>query len=145
VNEHQARLLVALVIVQIPTVFVMEAFNIASLKMFKGEILNTIELSQRQDLAILFHKMGGYGLLTQELFWGLWLFPLAVLVYKSRFLPRFLGVWLFICGLAYVVLSLADILLPQFRGIVFKIGFPAFLGEIAFMLWLLIKGAKPAE
>ncbi len=37
VNERQAKLLVALVIVQIPTVFIMEAFNITSLMIFKGD------------------------------------------------------------------------------------------------------------
>jgi len=39
INERQAKLLVALVIVQIPAVFIMEAFNISSLMIFKGEIL----------------------------------------------------------------------------------------------------------
>jgi len=142
VNERQAKLLVALVIVQIPTVFFMEAFNITSLMIFKGEILKTFELSQRQDLAMLFLKINDYVVLTLETFWGLWLFPLAILVYRSRFLPRFLGVWLLINGSALLVLSFTSLLFPQYKDIVFKIAFPAMLGEVAFMLWLLIKGAK---
>src|SRR6266498_1112222 len=142
VNERQAKLLVALVIVQIPTVFIMEAFNITSLMIFKGEILKTFELNQRQDLAMLFLKINDYGVLTLETFWGLWLFPLAILVYKSRFLPRFLGVWLFIDGFALLVLSFTSLLLPQYKDMVYKIASPAMLGEVAFMLWLLIKGAK---
>ena len=60
VNENQAKLLVALVVVQIPAVFIMEAFNITSLMIFKGEILKTFELSQRQDLAMLFLKINDY-------------------------------------------------------------------------------------
>ena len=142
VNERQAKLLVALVIVQIPTVFIMEAFNITSLMIFKGEVLKTFELNQRQDLAMLFLKINDYGVLTLETFWGLWLFPLAILVYRSRFLPRFLGVWLFIDGFALLVLSFTSLLFPQYKDMVYKIAFPAMLGEIAFMLWLLIKGAK---
>src|SRR4030067_3836243 len=142
VNERQAKLLVALVIVQIPAVFIMEAFNITSLMIFKGEILKTFELGQRQDLAMLFLKINEYGVLTLELFWGLWLFPLAILVYMSRFLPRLLGIWLIIDGFAFLVLSFTALLLPQYKDIVFKIAFPAMLGEVAFMLWLLIKGAK---
>lgn len=47
----------ALVIVQIPFAFIMEAFNIASLMIIKGEVLKTFELSQRQDLAMLFLKL----------------------------------------------------------------------------------------
>jgi hypothetical protein len=45
VNERQAKLMVALVIVQIPAVYIMEAFNITSLMIFKGEMLKTFELS----------------------------------------------------------------------------------------------------
>ena len=144
VDERQAKLLVALVIVQIPAVFFMEAFNITSLMIFKGEILKTFELSQRQDLALLFLRINDYGVLTLETFWGLWLFPLAILVYRSRFLPRFLGVWLIITGFFYLVLSFTSLLLPQYKDMVLNSPFalPAEIGEVAFMLWLLIRGAN---
>ena len=142
VNERQARLLVALVIVQIPAGFLMEAFNITSLMIFKGEILKTFELTQRQDVAMLFLKINDYGTLALEIFWGLWLFPLAILVYRSRFLPRFLGVWLIINGLAYLAMSFTGLLLPQYRDMVSRIAFPALFGELAFMLWILVKGVN---
>ena len=92
---------------------------------------------------MLFLRINNYGVLALELFWGLWLFPLAILVYRSRFLPRFLGVWLGIDGFSLVVVSLTGLLLPQYKDTVFTIAFPAMFGELAFMLWLLIKGAKP--
>ena len=75
--------------------------------------------------------------------WGLWLLPLAILVYRSRFLPRFPGVWLVINGFAYVIVSLTGILIPQYQNRAFIISQPALLGEIALMLWLVIKGARP--
>ncbi|MBL7996595.1 DUF4386 domain-containing protein [bacterium] len=144
VDKLQAKLLVALVMSQIPTIFFMEAFNIASLMIFKGEILNTFELAQRQDLAMFLLKINDYVVIILEAFWGLWLFPLAILVYRSRFLPRFLGVWLFITGFFYLVLSCTDIMLPQYRDMVLNspIALPIELGEVAIMLWLLIMGAK---
>ena len=144
VDVQQAKLLVALVLVQIPTVFFMEAFNITSLMIFKGEILKTFELNQRQDLAMLFLRINDYGVLTLEAFWGLWLFPLAILIYKSRFFPRFLGIWLIITGFFYLGLSFTSIMLPQYKDMVLNSVFalPVELGEVAFMLWLLIKGAK---
>ncbi len=46
-------------------------------------------------------------------------------------------------GFAYVILSLTNILLPQYQDKVFTYAQPAFFGEVAFMLWLLIKGARP--
>lgn len=144
VNERHAKLLVAFVFVQIPTVFIMDAFNITSLMILKGEILKTFDLSQRQDLAMLFQKICDYGVYTLEMFWGLWLFPLAILVYRSRFLPRFLGVWLIITGIFYLVLSFTSIMVPQYKDVVLNSVFalPAEVGEVAFMLWLLIMGAK---
>ena len=144
VNERQAKLLVALVIVQIPAVFFMETFNIASLMIFKGEILKTFELTQRQDLAMLFLKLSDYGVLTLEAFWGLWLFPLAILIYKSNFLPRFLGIWLIVTGLFYLFLSFTGIMFPEYKDLVLHNVFalPAELGEVALMLWLLIKGVN---
>ena len=74
---------------------------------------------------------------------GLWLFPLELLVYRSQFLPRFLGVWLIFTGFARVILSLTRALLPQYVDKVDTYSQPAIFGEIAFMFWLLIKGAKP--
>jgi hypothetical protein len=74
---------------------------------------------------------------------GVWLIPLALLTYRSRFMPRFLGVWLVINGCAYVVLSFTGVLLPQYQGTVFAWSQPALFGELAFMLWLVIKGARP--
>jgi hypothetical protein len=70
-------------------------------------------------------------------------FPLAILVYRSRFLPRFLGVWLIINGFAYLTISFTGLLVPQYEGMVSDYAFPALLGEIAIMLWLVFKGAKP--
>ena len=80
---------------------------------------------------------------ASEIFWGLWLFPLAALVYRSGFLPRFLTVWLAINGVAYLALSYAGLLQPEYSDIVAGLAFPCQLGEVAFALWILIKGAKP--
>jgi hypothetical protein len=44
---------------------------------------------------------------------------------------------------AYLALSITGILFPQSSSIVMKAALPAQLGELALMLWLLIRGAKP--
>ena len=143
VNEGQAKLLVALVIVQVPAFFITGALDITSLMLFKGDILKTFELSQRQDLAMLFFKINGYVTITLEMFWGLWLFPFGYLVYKSGFIPRILGVFLILNGVAYVIHCFTHILLPSYQGLVFQIATPFWvLGEIGITLWLLIKGVK---
>jgi len=98
---------------------------------------------QRDALAMLFLRLRDHQNTAAEILWGIWLLPLAVLVYRSRFLPRFLGVWLAINGFAYVILSFTGVLLPQYQQKVFLLSQPALFGELAFMLWLVIKGARP--
>ncbi len=46
-------------------------------------------------------------------------------------------------SLPYLATSVTGLLSPQYEATVWNIGFPLTLGELAIMLWLLIKGAKP--
>jgi hypothetical protein len=144
VNRRHASLMVILIALSIPIAFLNELNSFAALVLVRGaDFLSTFDKPQRDALAMLFLNLHGRGIVVAEIFWGLWLFPLALLVYKSRFLPRFLGIWLALAGFAWVILSLTGILLPQYADKVNTYSQPAVLGEIAFMLWLLIKGAKP--
>src|SRR5437773_155041 len=94
---------------------------------------------------MLFLHLHHAGVIANELFWGLWLFPFGLLVYRSRFLPRILGIWLMINCFAYVAISFTGILFLQYEQVVFNSAFPAMLGEVAIMLWLLIKGVVGCE
>src|SRR2546426_9244544 len=116
----------------------------AALMLVRGaDFLSVFEKPQRDALALLFLRLHHQEVVAAEILWGLWLFPLAVLVLRSGFLPRFLGVWLIVNGFAYLAMSFTGLLLPQYEDLVSNIAFPALLGEMAFMLWLVIKGAKP--
>ena len=78
----------------------------AALILVRGaDFLSVFDKPQRDALAMLFLRMHDQEVLAAEIFWGLWLIPLAILVYRSRFLPRFLGVWLIVNGFAYLVNS----------------------------------------
>jgi Domain of unknown function (DUF4386) len=108
-----------------------------------ADFLSVFDKPQRDALALLFLRLRDHQNTAAEILWGVWLLPLAALVYRSRFLPRFLGVWLIVNGFAYVMISLTGVLSPRYQGTVFTISTPALLGELAIMLWLVIKGAKP--
>lgn len=124
--------------------FVGVASDLATVMVVHGaNFLSVFSKPQQDALAMLFLHLRDHQNTAAEILWGVWLLPLAVLVYRSRFLPRFLGIWLVFNGIAYVVLSLTGVLLPQYYADVFNYGQPAFLGEIAIMLWLVIKGARP--
>ena len=144
VSRRHALLMVILIVVSIPIAFLNELNSIAALVLIRGaDFLSILDEPQRDTLAMLFLNLHDRGFVVAEMFWGLWLFPLALLVYRSRFLPRFLGVWLALAGFAWVILSLTGILLPQYQDKADSYSQPAFFGEIVFMLWLLIRGAKP--
>ena len=144
VNRRHASLMVVLIVVSIPIAFLNELNSFAALVLVRGaNFLSVFDKPQRQTMAMLFLSLHGRGFVICEMFWGLWLFPLALLIYKSRFMPRFLGVWLALAGFAWVILSLTSTLLPEYQDTVNSYLQPAIIGEVVFMLWLLIKGAKP--
>ena len=107
------------------------------------DFLSVFDKPQRDALVMLLLRLHDQQNTAAEILWGLWLLPLAILVYRSRFLPRFLGVWLVINGFAYVIMSFTGFLLPQYQHKVFTTSQPALFGELALMLWLVIKGARP--
>lgn len=126
------------------TNFVGVVSNAAALMIVRGaSFLDVFSKPQQDALVLLFVRLRDHQNNAAELLWGVWLFPLALLVYRSRFMPRFIGIWLTVNGIAYVILSLAGELVPQFNHQLFLLAQPALLGELAFMLWLVIKGATP--
>jgi len=146
INRRQAVLYVILAVVAIPIAFLNELNSIAALVLVRGaDFLSIFEKPQREALAMLSLRLHEEGIGVVELCWGLGIFLLGLLVYRSRFLPRLLGVWLALDGFAYVIMSLTSVLLPQYYDKVFTYCQPAIFGEVAFMLWLVIRGAKPPE
>src|SRR6201999_2453003 len=106
VNRRHAALMLGLIVLSIPIAFLNELNSIAALSLARGgNFLAIFEKPQREALSMLFLDLHNAGFGVAELFWGLWLFPLGTLVYHSRFLPRFLGIWLILGGIAFVVLS----------------------------------------
>jgi hypothetical protein len=144
VDHEQAVLMVVLGGVVVAPIFFLNSLNwFAALTLAHGEsYLGAFTTAQQQALAMLFLRLHGQGNIVNGLFWGLWLFPFGSLVMKSGFLPRWLGLWLLIDGVAYVLFSITGILAPHYRDLAFTIGQPAFFGEVAIALYLVIKGAN---
>jgi len=145
VDQHLA-VLVVIVGGVLPSAI--DFFNVlndaAALMLVRGaDFLSVFSMPQRDALAMLFLRLHHQEVVAAEILWGLWLLPLGILAYRSRFMPRFLGIWLVINGFAYIASSFAGLLFPQYEEMVSNFLFPALLGELAFMLWLVIKGARP--
>ncbi|MGH9511649.1 MAG: DUF4386 domain-containing protein [Terriglobales bacterium] len=116
--------------------------DLGALTVVRGAgFLSVFEKSQQDALTMLLLKLRDLQNTAAETLWGVWLLPLGMLVYRSRFLPRFLGVWLTLGGAAYLAVSLTGVLAPQYQGQIFTISQPFTFAEIAFTLWLVIKGS----
>jgi hypothetical protein len=143
VNKSLASLMAMLILTSIPIMFVSVLCEIAALTVLHGANSMTIfGAAQRNALALLFLQIHGQGYGIAEIFWGLWLVPFGLLVIRSGFLPRILGVLLIIACFGYLADSLTSLLLPSFEDVVGR--FTGFLTacELPTMFWLLIMGAK---
>jgi hypothetical protein len=126
--------------------FVGAGNDLGTLMVVRGAgFLSVFTKAQQDALAMLSLKLHDLQITAAETLWGVWLLPLAVLVYRSRFLPRFLGIWLALGGFAYLAVSFVGVLWPQYQGKVFTISQPATFAEIALTLWLVIKGSAAVE
>ena len=143
VNKTYASLMVILGLVFVPIMLVNTLSEIAALMLLRGaDFLSVFDKRQLQAMAMLFLDLHRYGYVVGWIS-GLFLFPFGVLVFRSGFLPRILGVLLIAAGFGYLADSLTPLLLPSYGDIVGRIAnIPLTLGEPALILWLLIRGAK---
>ncbi len=133
----------ALLLISVPISLLNVLNDIAALILVSGAaFLSVFEKSQLDALAYLFLRLHGQGLFVAEIFWGLWLFPFGMLVIRSGFIPRALGVLLFIAGSGYLLVSLTSLLLPAYAHRVGPFALALEIGELPIILWLLISGAK---
>jgi uncharacterized protein DUF4386 len=143
VNKTYAALMVILGLVFVPIMFVNTLSEIAALKLLRdADLVSTFGKSQLEAMAMLFLDLHRYGYVVGWML-GLWLFPFGLLVYRSGFLPRILGVLLIAAGFGYLANGLTPLLLPNYEDVVGRIAnIPLTLGEPAIILWLLVMGAK---
>ncbi len=144
INKYLAMLMVAFVVVHISFEFSSEVLNYTAILIAKGTFLESMELLQRQEWVYLFLRMANYGSVGLAIaFWGLWLIPLGILVYKSDFIPGIFGILLVAGGVAYIIDSMFFILFPGMGGLFKDLLMVVFsVAEISFIFWLLIKGVS---
>ncbi len=144
VNQRHAMLMCVLMWISIPIAFLTEVNSVAAAVLAQGAgFLSAFDEPQRIALMRLFLNLRGAGFDVAEIFWGLWLFPLGLLVYRSGFIPRILGVLLMMGCFTYLAISFTSLVLPQYAVVVSHWVSPLQLAEVLFMLWLVVVGAKP--
>jgi hypothetical protein len=143
VSQNVAGLMVVFALVGVPMGMLNELTQFGALQLLKGgSYLTTFTPEQLQALAYLFLRLHNVGINIAFIFSGLWLLPLGYLVFRSGFLPKFLGVLLIIGGLGYLIDVFGSFLSS---GYSLSIGLFTGLSEIVFLLWLLIKGVNVSQ
>ncbi len=101
-------------------------------------------LTEPQQVAAASIAISTYktGFVTAQLFFSTWLFPLGYLVFRSGFLPRFLGILLLVDGVGVLIWFLQALLLPAYPAISYPGLIVSFAAEAGLGLWLLIMGVK---
>jgi hypothetical protein len=115
----------------------------AALQFLSGaNYLTVFQTGQLQALAMSFLNLYTNGFLIAQIFFSAWLLPLGYLVYKSRFLPRPLGLLLILDFFGNLSWFLQGFLLPDYTILAYPGNAISFIAEISLMLWLLVIGVK---
>jgi hypothetical protein len=103
--------------------------------------------SAAQIEGLAYHSINVYktGFVTAPLFYGTWLFPLGYLIYRSRSIPRFLGILILLDGIAILFWFLQALLLPAYPAISYPGLALSFIAEVGLGLWLLIRGVQDVD
>src|SRR2546423_4175314 len=136
VGKTWALLMVVLVSVSAAVGFLDTLNNVAALILFRGaDFLSVFDKAQLNALGYLFIRLHGQGIFMNELFWGLWLFPFGLLVFRSGFLPRFIGGLLMLYCFCCVALWLFSFLCPAFFCAALRWWEPNFFCGLGIILW----------
>ena len=98
---------------------------------------------ERNALALLSLKAYGYGGEVFMALYGIAALIRGYLIYRSRYLPKFLGVLLMLAGVGFVIKNFTLVLAPAYASDIFLL--PMFLAALSMTLWFLIKGVDVAK
>jgi hypothetical protein len=138
VNKDQALVMVVFALISVP-IGMLSLLNQIAVLLLSNAGYSTVFTAEQYHAAVMFFldlKVQG-NMIAQLL--AIWLLPLGYLVYKSGFLPKFLGVLLMIACFGYLIDFVTFFLFPNFD---LKVSLFTFWGEMIFPLWLLIKGVN---
>lgn len=146
VNELVARAMVVIVAVAVGIICLNLLNQYVALQIATGGYSGAFGSAGTEALAGLFAEMHAAGYLIAQIFFGLWLLPLGYLVYRSGYFPKVLGVLLAIGCFGYQIDTFATFLAPGIAESIAPIVVaPAAIGELGFVIYLLVKGVRVAE
>ena len=143
VSGKYARAMLILMLISTPISYLNVLNDLAAITFARGpEFLSSFVQPQRDALVLFFLRLHSQGFVLAQIFWGLWLFPFGVLIWRSGFIPRIIGVFAIMACCGYVISSSASLFVPDYAGAIGQYAMILQAGELS-LIWLLIWGAKP--
>ena len=145
VNESHARAMVILALLSVPLSFNNLQHKYAALTLTgKASFSQNISIEDLESKLMFSLHQHNDGILLATVFWGFWLFPFGLLVYRSGFIPKFLGVLLMLGCIGHLINFTGNTLLENYSqiGIGKYIGMLSAVAEIGTCFWLLYFGFK---
>jgi len=143
VSEKQATLMVAFVVLSVAASLANTFNQLAVLIILdKPDFLSAFNPAQLEGVAYLFVRLQSHGIQIIQIFWGLWLIPMGVLVYRSGFIPKLIGVSLWLAAAGYLMSNFLFVLLPQHQAAFSPIITGLEMLELPIIFWLVIVGTR---
>ncbi len=146
VDKNLSILMVIFVMVSVPINMLNLLNEFSSLYILRGaEYLSVFDIGQIKAQAMLYYDLYLNGYEIANVFFALWLVPLGVLVFKSGFLPRVLGILLVAGGCGLFLEVLIHFLFPGAAAVSTILLIPQTVAEASFLIWALIKGVNESK
>ncbi len=141
VNRDVALLMISLVLCSLPVAVFSSHYMVYILSILEETryVVGTASEIEREVMNAI--QAYSDGLFVADLFWSTWLFPFGYLVFRSGFLPRWLGILLMVGSAAYFVTFLLLVVYPE-SILIQYLDVPPSVAEIGTCLWLLLAGSR---
>jgi len=146
VDKNLSALMVIFVMVSVPINMLNLLNEFSSLHLLSGvDYLSVIDAAQLKAQAMLSYDLYLHGYEIANIFFGLWLIPLGLLVYKSGFFPRVLGILLAVGGCGLFITVFIHFLFPSCTTVNTILIIPQVIAEFSFVAWALIRGINESK
>lgn len=147
INKFLLQLALVFVIIQ-TAIIAVNLLNQTSPLLFLGNstYLKTFEPNQLASLSQLSLNIQGVGYAIGLVFFGFYCLLVGYVFFKSKMVPKLLGILYMISGIGYLLSNFTMLLSKGFANPLFSyVAIPIFIGELSLCLWLLIKGIDNSE
>ena len=147
INKYLLQLALIFVIIQ-TAIIAVNLLNQTSPLLILGNnvYLKSFQPNQLATLSQLSLNIQGVGYSIGLVFFGFYCLLVGYVIFKSKMVPKLLGILYIISGTGYLINSFTMLLSKGFTNPIFSyVAIPIFIGELSFCLWLLIKGIDNSE